>query len=209
VASGRGRSCCRAASCRWRNRFGTRYSRRRCRSTATTRGRPAWRPRWWPRGRRARRGLVARDGSGMEDGAHRDPVGGGAQGGRPLLGARRARRDVLCERGAVRILGPRRVRDAGTASGRDRAGIVAGDQGGEHELTRIHRSGRTRVDGRSDTARRRDLVERAGEGDARVVGDGALQVRGGRGGDGYGNGHPPAPPGCSRGSRGRCPPCRP
>src|SRR2546422_665815 len=136
-------------------------------------------------------GLWRRGGRGMEDGAHREPVGGGAEGGRSLLGPRRARRDVLCERGAVRILRPRRVRDAGAAPGRDRAGIVAGDQGGEHQLTRIHRSGRTRVDGRSDTARRRDLVERAGEGDARVVGDGTLQVRGGGGGDGYGNGQPP------------------
>src|SRR5207247_587747 len=70
-----------------------------------------------------------RAGNGVEDGAHRVPAVGGAEGGRPLLGARRARRDVLFERGAVGSLRPRRVRYAGAASGRHRAGGAAGQQG--------------------------------------------------------------------------------
>src|SRR5207245_9987987 len=41
--------------------------------------------RWRGRGR----------GTGMEDGAHRVPVGRGRQGGRPVLAARGARGDVL------------------------------------------------------------------------------------------------------------------
>ena len=36
-----------------------------------------------------------RSGIGMEDGAHRVPVGDGGKGGRPILGARGARGDVL------------------------------------------------------------------------------------------------------------------
>src|SRR5438876_338402 len=52
----------------------------------------------------------------------------------------------------------------------------------------IQRGGCTAVDDLSlITGRSGDLVERAREGDARVVGDGSLQV-GGRGG-GYGDGH--------------------
>src|SRR6266576_3098552 len=77
-----------------------------------------------------------RAGNGVEDGAHRVPAAGGAKGGRPLLGARRARRDVLFERGAVGSLRPRRVRYAGAASGRHRAGRIAAQQGGEHQLAR-------------------------------------------------------------------------
>src|SRR5205809_6402617 len=128
-----------------------------------------------------------RAGNGVEDGAHRVPAAGGAKGGRPLLGARRARRDVLFERGAVGSLRPRRVRYAGAASGRHRAGRIAAQQGGEHQLARTYPGGRTGVDGRSLTARGDDLVQRAGDGDAGVVGDGALQVRGVGGGDGEGH----------------------
>src|SRR2546429_497792 len=62
-----------------------------------------------------------RRGSGMEDGAHRVPVGGGGEGGRPVLAARGARRDVLFERGFVRSLRPRRVRPTDAASGHHRA----------------------------------------------------------------------------------------
>ncbi len=124
----------------------------------------------------------------MEDGAHRVPVGGGGKSGRPVLGARGARGDVLCKGGTVRCLRPRRVRYALAASGRHRAGRAAGHQGCEHELTRTHGRGRAAVDGGSQIARRGDLVQRAGESDARIVGDGSLQVRGG--GDGRGNRHP-------------------
>src|SRR5213078_5181137 len=81
-----------------------------------------------------------------------------------------------------------RIRYALAASGRDRAGKGVGYQGREHELARTRRGGCTAVDDLSlITVRSGDLVERAREGDARVVGDGSLQV-GGRGG-GYGDGH--------------------
>src|SRR2546425_6216664 len=40
-------------------------------------------------------GRGRRGGGGMKDGAHRVPVGGGGKGGRPVLAARGARRDVL------------------------------------------------------------------------------------------------------------------
>ena len=128
----------------------------------------------------------------MEDGAPREPVGGGAKRGRPLLGARGARRDVLFERGAVPRLRPGRVRHAEAAPGRHRAGSGRGHQGREHELPRIHRRSCTRVNGRSVTARSDDLVQRAGESDARIVGDGSLQERGG--GGGYGDRHPAGRP---------------
>src|SRR5438093_12575364 len=124
-------------------------------------------------------------GKGMKDGAHRVPVGGRGEGGRPVLAARGARRDVLFIGGPVPCLRPRRVRHAQAASGRHRAGRAAGHQGREHERARIHRRGRTGVDGRSHSARRGDLVQRAGEGDARILGDRSLQVRGR--GDGYGD----------------------
>src|SRR5437763_6005421 len=127
-------------------------------------------------------------GKGTKDGAHRVPIGGGGQGGRPLLAARGARGDVLLIGGTVPCLRPRRVRYAQAASGRHRAGRAAGHQGCEHDLARIHRRRRTGVDGRSHTARRDDLVQRAGERDPRILGDGSLQVRGR--GDGYGNRHP-------------------
>src|SRR5205823_245144 len=93
-----------------------------------------------------------------------------------------------CKGGTVRCLRPRPVRYALAASGRHRAGRAAGHQGCEHELTRTHGRGRAAVDGGSQIARRGDLVQRAGESDARIVGDGSLQVRGG--GDGRGNRHP-------------------
>src|SRR6266480_3614475 len=130
-----------------------------------------------------------RRGIGMEDGAHRVPFDGVAKGGRPVLGARGARRDVLFIGGPARCLRARRVRDALAASRRDRAGSGVGDQGREHELARAHRRGRTGVDDPSlITVRSGDLVERAREGDARIVGDSPLQERGR--GDGYGNGDP-------------------
>src|SRR5881396_17932 len=134
-------------------------------------------------------GCVGRGGgTGIKDGAHREPVGGGGKGGRAVLAAFGARRDVLFVGGSVRCLGTTRVRYALAASGRHRAGRAAGHQGCEHELTRTHGRGRAAVDGGSQIARRGDLVQRAGESDARIVGDGSLQVRGG--GDGRGNRHP-------------------
>src|SRR5438876_3034759 len=126
-------------------------------------------------------------GKGMKDGAHRVPIGGGGEGARSMLAARGARGDVLLIGGTVRCLRPRRVRYAQAASGRHRAGRAAGHQGCEHDLARIDRWGRTSVDGRAHTARGDDLIERAGESDARILGDGSLQVRGR--GDGYGNCH--------------------
>src|SRR5438445_3188441 len=127
-------------------------------------------------------------GKRMKDGAHRVPVGGRGEGGRPVLAARGARRDVLFIGGSVPCLRPRRVRHAQTASGRHRAGRAAGHEGREHELARTHRGGRTGVDGRSHSACRGDLVQRAGEGDAGILGDRSLQVRGR--GDGYGDRDP-------------------
>src|SRR5438093_945397 len=60
---------------------------------------------------------------------------------------------------------------------------------GEHELARIHRRGQTGVHGRSIWSERADdLVQRAGERDARIVGDRSLQVRARRGG--YGDRQP-------------------
>src|SRR5436190_2162182 len=135
-------------------------------------------------GRHGRRG-----GIGAEDGAHRVPFDGVAKGGRPVLGARGARRDVLFIDGPARRLCARRVRDAIAASRRDRPGSGVGKQGREHELARTHRRGRTGVDDPSlITVRSGDLVERAGEGDARIVGDRPLQERARRGG--HGNGDP-------------------
>src|SRR5437016_6656876 len=134
-------------------------------------------------------GLGRRGGKGMKDGAHRVPVAGSGKGGRPVLGAPGARRDVLFVGRSSRCLRPRRVRYAQAASGRHRAGRGAGHHGREHELARTHGRSRTGVDGRPvGNARRGDLVQRAGEGDARVVGDSALQERGR--GDGDGDCHP-------------------
>ena len=127
-------------------------------------------------------------GTGMKDGAHREPVGGGGKGGRPVLAARGARRDVRFVGRSARCLGAKRVRHALAASGRHRAGRAAGHQGCEHQLARTHLRGRTGVDGCSHAARRGDLVQRPGEGDARIVGDRSLQVRA-RGG-GHGDRHP-------------------
>src|SRR5207249_8175334 len=80
-------------------------------------------------------------------------------------------------------------RDAIAASRRDRPGSGVGKQGREHELARTHRRGRTGIDDPSlITVRSGDLVERAGEGDARIVGDRPLQERARRGG--HGNGDP-------------------
>src|SRR5947208_6597648 len=44
---------------------------------------------------------------GMEDGAHRVPVGAGPKGGRPVLSARGTRRDVLFVRRSVGCTHPR------------------------------------------------------------------------------------------------------
>src|SRR5206468_9716805 len=124
---------------RWGNRRGTRYSPRRCRwRVATTRGRPGWRPRWWPRGRWGGGRLGRRRGIGMEDGAHRVPVGGGGQGSRPLLAARGARGDVLYVGRSIRRLRPRRVAYALAVSRRHRVGRATGHQGSEDELARAH-----------------------------------------------------------------------
>src|SRR5216110_3849530 len=125
----------------------------------------------------------------MEDGAHRVPFDGVREGGPPVLGARGAPGDVLSKDGPARCLCATRIRYALAASGRDRAGKGVGYQGREHELARTHRGGRTAVDDLSlITVRSGDLVERAREGDARIVGDGSVQERGR--GDGYGNGDP-------------------
>src|SRR5437773_1616944 len=136
-------------------------------------------------GRHGRRG-----GIGVEDGAYGVPFGGGvAEGGRSVLGAGGARGDVLCERVCIRGLHPRRERYAPAASRPHRGGRDVGHQGREHELARIHRRGEPGVDGRSLVAvRGGDLRQRAGEGDARILGDRALEVCGR--GDGYGNGQP-------------------
>src|SRR5437899_11222491 len=92
-------------------------------------------------------GWPGRSGKRMKDGAHRVPVGGRGEGGRPVLAARGARRDVLFIGGSVPCLRPRRVRHAQTASGRHRAGRDAGHKGREKEYARIYSPGPTRVYG--------------------------------------------------------------
>ena len=124
-------------------------------------------------------------GSGMEDCAHRVPVRLRGKGGSPVLVARGARGDVLFKGGSLRRLRARRVRDARAASRRHRAGRGRRHQGREHQLARAHGARRTGVNGRSIGSARRDhLVQRAGERDARILGDGSLQVGGRRDGDG-------------------------
>src|SRR5438093_13694867 len=132
------------------------------------------------------RSLGGGGGKGMEDGGQRVPVGGRGQGGRPLLSTRRAGRDVLFVGGNSLCLRPRRVRYALAASRRHRAGGGRGHQGRVHELAGIHRCGGTGVNGRRvGNARSDDLVQRAGERHARIVGDRSLQER--ARGNGYGD----------------------
>src|SRR5207247_9534467 len=62
-------------------------------------------------------GSVGRGGgTGIKDGAHHEPVGGGGKGGRAVLAAFGARRDVLFVGGSVRCLGTSRVRYPRAAS---------------------------------------------------------------------------------------------
>src|SRR5207245_8224465 len=73
--------------------------------------------------------LLRRGGSGMEDGAHRVPVGGGGKGGHAVLGPRGARRDVLFVGEPIRCLRPRRVGYTTIACYRPWDGRAAGHTG--------------------------------------------------------------------------------